>query len=315
MKASLGEGNTPLVESSNEQKLHYKNEGVNPTGSFKDRGTALTVAKAKQNDVQKLHICSSGNAALSLSVYCQKAGIDCICHIPEKTSEGKKQLMKAFGAELKQYDAIYEDIFHNLQQKNLEGWNVTPGASNISMKAYQQIAEEIIDQGVKPDNVVVPCGNGTNLAGIWKGFKALDEDPKMIGVQIEGAAPIKKALKKQENHGVIEEPGESAAEGIIASESFNCAEAVKAIQESNGDLKTVQEEQIQDGMKDLVKEGIICEPTSAVVKPVADGLEGEKVAVITGSGLKSHSKIKEMVLDTKKEITVTEQKVKTNEQD
>lgn len=295
MKVNLGEGNTPLVESKENQNLHYKNEALNPTGSFKDRGTALTVTKAVEEGADKLHICSSGNAALSLAVYCQKAGIECVCHVPESTSDGKKQLMQSFGADLKEYDAIYEDIFHHLQEEELEGWNVTPGASDISMEAYGDIAEEILEAGINPDQVIVPCGNGTNLAGIWQGFKSQGVEPNMIGVQIEGAAPIKKALQHQKKHGVVENPGESMAEGIIASESFNCGEAVKAIQESNGSLETVTEEEIQEGMKELVEDGIICEPTSAVAKPVADKFEGDTVAVITGSGLKSYDKIKKMM--------------------
>jgi threonine synthase len=305
MNVTLGEGNTPMIESKESQQLHYKNEAINPTGSFKDRGTALTVAKAKQKEVQKLHICSSGNAALSLSVYCQKAGIECVCHVPESTSEGKKQLMKAFGATLKEYDAIYEEIFHHIQETDLEGWNVTPGASNTSMKAYAGIAEEILETGIEPDQVIVPCGNGTNLAGIWEGFKSFGIEPKMIGVQIEGAAPIKQAIQQQKKHGAVDNPGESMAEGIIASESFNCGEAVKAIQESNGSLETVTEEEIQKGMTELVEDGIICEPTSAAAKPVADKFEGETVAVITGSGLKSYSKIKEIVLETEEKLTIT----------
>lgn len=303
MKTVLGEGNTPLVESKTSQ-LHYKNEAINPTGSFKDRGAALTVVKAKQKGIQKLHICSSGNAALSLSVYCRKTGLECTCHIPQGTSKGKKQLMKTFGATLEEYDSSYEEIFHHLQETELEGWNVTPGASNISINAYADIAGEIIDEGVHPDQVVVPCGNGTNLAGIWRGFKSLGVKPKMIGVQMEGAAPIKQALQQQKEHGVVENPGESVAEGIIASESFNCGEAVKAIRESNGSLETVTEEEIQTGMTELVEEGIICEPTSAVAKPVADKFEGETVAIITGSGLKSYSKIKELVLDPEEKLTI-----------
>jgi len=298
MKVTLGEGNTPLVKSKEEQ-LHYKNEALNPTGSFKDRGTALKVSEAKDKGFEKLHICSSGNAALSLAVYCQKAELECVCHIPDSTSDGKKQLMESFGASLKQYNATYEEIFHHLQEKQLEGWNVTPGASNISMKAYQEISEEIIEAGKEPDQVVVPCGNGTNLAGIWKGFKLLGVEPKMIGVQIEGAAPIKQAIHQQKEHGIVDNPGESIAEGIIASESFNCEEAVKAIQESNGSLQVVKEEEIQEGMKKLVKDGIICEPTSAVAKPVADKLEGKTVAIITGSGLKSYEKIKKIVKQNK----------------
>ena len=291
---TLGEGNTPLVESSSNQDLYYKNEGINPTGSFKDRGTALTVEKALEQDVENLHICSSGNAALSLAVYCQKAGIDCICHIPQKTSEGKKQLMKAFGADLKEYDAIYEKIFHHLQDAELEGWNVTPGAADISMQAYEEIASEIIKDGIEPDQVIVPCGNGTNLAGIWQGFKSHGLEPEMIGVQIEGSSPIKKALEEEIKHGVVEDPGESMAEGIIASESFNCAEAVKAIKESSGCLETVEECEIEKGMNDLMKEGVVCEPTSAIVKPVSEKYSGTTVAVITGSGLKNHDKIKKI---------------------
>ncbi len=294
----LGQGDTPLVESKSKKGLYYKNEALNPTGSFKDRGTALTASKALEKEVEKLHICSSGNAALSLAVYCRKAGIDCFCHVPDDTSDGKIQLMEAFGASVKEYDAIYEDIFHHLKSKNLDGWNVTPGATDIWMEAYGEIADEILDSGVKPDQVIVPCGNGTNLAGIWKGFKSCDYEPEMIGVQVEGSAPIKKALEEEKDHGVVENPAKSSAEGIIASESFNCCEAVQTIEESDGSLETVTEEEISEGVKDLLEEGIVCEPTSAVVKPVADKFSGTTVAVITGSGLKNYAELKKIVTES-----------------
>lgn len=298
MNINLGEGNTPLVKSKEISDLYYKNEGMNPTGSFKDRGSFLIVSKALDNKIRNLHICSSGNAALSLSIYSKPFNIDCVCHIPKNTAKGKKQLIKSFGGSIKEYKGIYEDIYHKLEEKELEGWNVTPGISNISLKAYSSISKEILSEGVKPEKVVVPCGNGTCLAGMWKGFKEEKVEPKMIGIQMKGAAPIKKALESDEKHSIVENPGRSLAEGIIASESFNSKEAVEAIKESGGKIETVGEGEIKKGMKNLIKEGIVCEPTSSVVKPVVDKLKGKAVAIITGSGLKNYEEINNLVNDS-----------------
>ncbi|AFZ73509.1 pyridoxal-phosphate dependent enzyme [Natronobacterium gregoryi] len=290
---TLGEGRTPLIPSTHDENLYYKHEGLNPSGSFKDRGTALTVSKALEEGIEKLHVCSSGNAALSLAVYTRRAGLECVCHVPEQTSESKKQLMEALGATLVEYDGVYEDIFHELREKDLDGWNVTPGVSNTSLEAYERIAAEILAQ-VVPEQVIVPCGNGTNLAGIWRGFEKHGESPAMVGVQMKGAAPIKKALEEEKSHAVVEDPGESLAEGIIASESFNCAEATDAITASDGRLEVITETELEAGLRELVREGILPEPTSAAVKPVADRYDGVTVAVVTGSGLKNYTELREL---------------------
>lgn len=288
---NLGEGRTPLIRSVRDETLYYKHEGLNPSGSFKDRGTALTVSKALDEGIERLHVCSSGNAALSLAVYTRRAGLECVCHVPERTSESKKQLMEALGATLVEYDGVYEDVFHELRETDLDGWNVTPGVSNASLEAYEDIADEILER-VVPDQVVVPCGNGTNLAGIWRGFEKRGESPAMIGVQMKGAAPIGKALEAGTSHAVVEDPGESLAEGIIASESFDCAEATEAITASDGRLEVVTEAELEAGLRALTREGILAEPTSAAVEPVAEGCDGVTVAVVTGSGLKNYAELR-----------------------
>jgi threonine synthase len=289
---SLGEGNTPVVEKSG---VHYKLEGMNPTGSFKDRGTKVVVSKAIEEEMGKLHICSSGNAAISLALYGTSHGLEVTCHVPQQTSTGKKQLISSLGADIEEYQGTYEDVYYELKDQELDGWNVTPGIEDLSMQGYEKIATEAVSHGIHPDKVVVPCGNGTNLSGIWKGFQSTKVSPEMIGVQIEGAAPIKKALENEKSTAVVEEPMESKAEGIVASESFHCEQAVKAIQQSDGTLQTVSEKELQQAMAEIVGKGILCEPSCAVVEPVVQEMKGQVLAVVTGSGLKNYDEIKDMV--------------------
>lgn len=291
----LGEGDTPLVESVQAEDVYYKNEGMNPSGSFKDRGSARIVEEAVESGKEPLHMVSSGNAALSLALYAGVHGIRCVCHLPDTTSEEKKSLLSALGAEIVTYPATYEEIYHLVEEKDLDGVNVTPGVSDTALDSYRDIASEILASGVEPEHVVIPCGNGTGLAGLWEGFKREGLEPGMVGVQVEGAAPLKKALDKGLDHAVVEEPANSEAEGIVASESFHSGPALKAVKESSGDIETVTDGQIQEGLQKLLVEGIICEPTSAVVKPVADGLEGTTVAIITGSGLKHVQNLERLV--------------------
>ncbi len=291
---TLGEGDTPLVQHPNGTEIYFKLESFNPSGSFKDRGTAHLVETALNNGVENLHIVSSGNAALSLALYSRAFNLSCTCHVPDSTSTEKKQLIQALGADTKTYEGTYEEIYHEVKETPLNGINVTAGITDIPISSYKSISEEILDEGITPDNVVVPCGNGTGLAGIWQGFKEQDVKPSMIGVQIENASPIKKALETGIDHAVVEDSPDSLAEGIVASESFHSAEAVDAIQASNGEVKTVSELEIEEGFHNLLDEGILVEPTSAVIEPVVKGLNGTTVAVITGSGLKNADKLKQI---------------------
>ncbi len=291
-----GEGDTPLIASNRDADRFYKHEGLNPTGSYKDRCSAAIVDAARDRGVTHLHMVSSGNAALSIAAYGEPAGLDVTCHLPDKTSREKQDLIAALGASVERYPGSYEDVYHTVADMDLDGWNVTAGMTDISMRACRAIAHEILDAGVEPDVVVVPVGNGTDLAGTWHGFQERGASPRMVGVQMEDAAPLKVALETGKDHAVVEDPPASEAEGIIASESFECTEAVAAVRESDGAVETVAEEQIGPAMETLIhREGIIPEPTSAVIEPVMDRYDGTVVGTVTGSGLKHAAAIRDLV--------------------
>lgn len=128
-----GVGNTSVTRLHNMgtkldlQNLWVKHEETNPTGCFKDRESMLIIASALENSVRKVVIVSSGNAALSTAAYAQKAGIDCVCYIPEKTSEEKKNLIRLFGASLVTIPGFYEDVYRYVVDAKVDGWNVTAG--------------------------------------------------------------------------------------------------------------------------------------------------------------------------------------------
>lgn len=294
----LGAGDTPLIPSTRYNDLYYKLEHLNPTGSFKDRGSAQIIADAVADGIDTLHIVSSGNAAVSLATYAAAHDLSCVCHLPRDTMQGKKDLITSLGADLREYSGSYEDIHHQVTAMDLDGWNVTPGTCDTAMHGYRAIAEEITDD-ITPDTVVVPCGNGTLLAGMWKGFQETDSAPRMVGIQISGAAPIKTAIAQGTDYARVSSPASSSAEGIVASESLDCSEAVNAIAASEGCCVTVPESAVNQGMAALARdEGIICEPTSGVVHSVAVNQPGVTVAVITGSGLKATGQLKQSLLNS-----------------
>lgn len=253
---SLGEGDTPLTSEPTVGKafgftdFYVKDEGTNPTGSFKDRESALVVSIALQKRVKRVVVVSSGNAAVSTAAYARKAGIECRAVIPEKTSQDKQDLIELFGAELVTRPGFYEDVYRSVADEPIEGWNVTSGRNKWRTEASKMIAFELWEAGTVPDVVVVPAANGGGLAGVWKGFFDLvqigkmKKVPVMIGVQVAGAAPIQVALENNVEAVALGEIEDSVAEGIVASESYCSPKAVRALGESGGRVVAVTDEEI-----------------------------------------------------------------------
>lgn len=313
---SLGEGNTPLLKASDSlieyfglANLWIKHEEMNPTGCFKDRESALTVSMAKQNGIKSVVIASSGNAALSTAAYAKKARIECIAYIPKKTTREKKQLIQLFGAKLKTVSGNYEKVYRKLADLATSSWNVTSGQNYLRTEGDKTIAYEIWEQVGVPDAVVVPAGNGGCLAGIWKGFWDLKQIgkttkiPRMIAVQVKGAAPLEKALRENLETALIINASDSIAEGIVAEESYCLPKAIQAIKESQGAVITVTDREILEALATLTKyESFISEPTSAAAFAALPKLPSELqdkqiVCVNTGSGMKMISKITKILND------------------
>lgn len=298
---SLNENKTPLFELKRFGKrfssaILVKDETKNITGCFKDRESFVLVNKAIEFGHSSLMIVSSGNAALSLSAYATPAGIKCTCFVPTNTLKEKKELIEFFGGSISTLGKNYEDCYHKVIDLNCTGWNCSSGLNPYGAEGDKTIAFEIFEEAGVPDKIIVPCGNGTNLAGIYKGFKELkilgktEKVPQMIGVQIEGQAPIAEAIKQGKLKCTIKNFKNSIAESIVAMESYSSPKAVVAIKESGGFMVEVTDQEVSEALKEMIKEeSLLIEPSSASVfaalKKIPDA--GEKiVCVATGTGLK-----------------------------
>lgn len=305
-------GDTPLESAPNYGKevglsnLWIKREDLNPTGCFKDRESAVIISAAIENGHKSVYVVSSGNAALSTARFAQEVGIECMCYVPEKTSQEKKDLIIKFGAKLELIPGFYEDVFRTVVDRNLPGWNVTSGQNPYRIEGGKTMAYEIFEQlGGVPDVIVIPSGNGGCLAATWKGFVELkklgkiNKLPKMVCVQITGAAPIKTAFEQNKPYVVLGDIEDSVAEGIIAQESYNSPQAVLALQQSGGYVIEVNDAEVIHALKAIIEtEGIIPEPTAAATFAALYKLKEKDalvVAVNTGDGKKMMDEINHLI--------------------
>jgi threonine synthase len=299
---TLGEGSTPLVRSRNLVKqvgceeLYFKLESCNPTGSFKDRGMVVAIAKAIENGATAVLCASTGNTSASAAAYAAYMGLDCYVVVPGgNIALGKLAQAIAFGAKVIAIDGGFDAALalaraaterHNIALVN----SVNPNR----IEGQKTAAFEIVDDlGEAPDYLAIPVGNAGNITAYWRGFteywqlERAKRRPAMLGFQAEGAAPI-----------VLGHPVENpttVASAIRIGNPASWTFATTARDESGGAIEAVSDEQILEAYRLLAaEEGIFGEPASAT--PLAGILKraraGESfagktiVCVVTGSGLK-----------------------------
>ncbi|MEM2631722.1 MAG: threonine synthase [Candidatus Bathyarchaeia archaeon] len=309
---SLGEGGTGLHQCRNLGKsiginsLYIKNEGENPTGSFKDRGMTVGVSKAAELGMRIVACASTGNTSASLAAYAAKAGFSCIILIPSgKVAFGKLAQAIVHGAKVVQvrgnFDQALQLVF-KLSEMHRDIYLLN-SINPFRLEGQKTIAFEICDQlgGEPPDVVVVPVGNAGNISAIWKGFVEfydlglISKLPKMVGVQAEGAAPIARAIKNgKDTIEPIKNP-ETVASAIRIGSPVSWKKAMRAIRDSGGTAEIVSDNEILEAQKMLARcEGIFVEPASASsiagLKKLVEGRRIDKdetvVCVATGHGLK-----------------------------
>ncbi|RDW21123.1 threonine synthase [Oceanobacillus arenosus] len=297
---TLNEGNTPLVYFPNLSKdlgieLYGKVEGANPTGSFKDRGMVVAVAKAIEDGSKSVICASTGNTSAAAAAYAAKAGIRAIIVIPKgKVALGKLAQAVMYGAEIIEIDGNFDDAL-TMVRKLSETTPVTlvNSVNPYRLEGQKTAAFEICDfLGEAPDILAIPVGNAGNISAYWKGFKEYNEHkqtglPKMFGFEAEGSAAITQGEP-------IANP-ETIATAIRIGNPASWELAVNAKEESGGRIGSVTDDEIINAFKLLPsKEGIFAEPGSCasiagVIQQVANGTikKGSKVvAVLTGNGLK-----------------------------
>jgi threonine synthase len=304
---SMGNVCTPLLPVEiNNRIVHFKLEYISPTGSFKDRGTAVMINILAHQGAHHVIDDSSGNAGASVAAYGTRAGMKVDIYVPSHASPAKQSQI-----------AIYGVTIHAIPGPRVAAKQAALNASNgnavLASHAYhpgflagqQSVAWEIWEQlgGKIPDWYVVPAGQGVHLLGAWLGFSLLkqvgltDKIPKMVAVQPKLLAPIRQALDlglDQVPEVEVKQP--SLAEGLAIASPIRGKRILQAIRESNGDCVTVDEEQILFAQGQAAQMGFYIEPTSATVIAALDtvfrmaGKEDCIVVPLTGSGLKGTPK-------------------------
>lgn len=308
---SLREGWTPLYRAKSigdelgVKELFIKNEGANPTGSFKDRGMTVGVTKALSLGSKAVGCASTGNTSASLAAYAAKAGIKCVVLLPSgKIALGKLAQAILHGAVVIGIKGNF-DVALDLIRKASEEFNlyllnsINPWRLEGQKTEAFEIAEQLDYEA--PDAVIVPMGNCGNISAIWKGFKEfheagfISELPRMIGIQAEGASPVVEAYKRGEENIVPQGNPETLATAIRIGAPVNAPKALRAIRESKGCAEAVSDEEIMGAQKLLARlEGIGVEPASAASiaglrKLLDQGIVEEDesmVCVTTGHALK-----------------------------
>ena len=300
---TLNEGNTPLIPSCNlvahlkkDIRLYLKYEGVNPTGSFKDRGMTMAISKAVESGSKAVMCASTGNTSASAAAYAARAGIDCIVLIPEgKIAMGKLAQAIIHGAKVIQLEGNFDEALKLVRTITDKYPIILVNSVNpFRIEGQKTAAFEICDQlGRSPDYHFIPVGNAGNITAYWKGYKEyraigkIHSLPKMMGYQASGAAPI------VENR-IIEHP-HTIATAIRIGNPASWKQAVAAYQESNGTIDKVTDEEIIQAYSLLAhKEGIMAEPASAAsIAGLMKAIQEDKikdgdtiVCTLTGHGLK-----------------------------
>lgn len=313
---SMGEGFTPLIPFPYRdfKGISLKLDYLCPTGSFKDRGVSVFVSKMKELGISQYLGESSGNAGASLAAYTTRAGIECRMFCPATISEGKLIQMKAYGAQVTKIPGSRADTTVAVQQEakrcyeeskssyySPQTWNpfFLEGIKTLSFEISEQLGWDV------PDAVICPVGYGTTYLGLYRGFTELleqgivEKHPRLIGIQAEAIAPIYEAFSRKAVE-VDEVPrNETMAEGIACVRPNRGKEILEIAGVTEGCFEIVSEGEIIEGWRELNRQGIYVEPTSAVVVRAMDRLKhrgllekGENIVLIlTGSGLKATEKL------------------------
>jgi threonine synthase len=294
---SLNEGSTPLVPAPRISErvgaeVLLKLEGVNPTGSFKDRGMTVAVSRAKGSGAEAVICASTGNTAASAAAYAARAGLRGAVIVPEgKIAIGKLAQALMHGARVialqGNFDRALEIVRELADRHPVELVNsVNPYRIDGQRTAAFEVCDELPEP---PDALAIPVGNAGNITAWWAGFQVYGASPVLYGFQAAGAAPLVEGHR-------IERP-ETVASAIRIGNPARWEEAMNALTASRGRVAAVTDEQILDAYRLIAtEEGVFCEPASAASVagllahglPVADGAEPPRtvVCVLTGHGLK-----------------------------
>jgi threonine synthase len=309
---TLDEGWTPLLKADrlgrdlDTPDLWIKEEGRNPTGSFKARGLCCAIGMAKKAGAAKVAIPSAGNAAGALAAYAAKAGLEAHVFMPGDVPQSNYLECKAHGARVTLVDGMISDCARIVaDRKQSEGWfDMSTLKEPYRIEGKKTMGYEIAEQFAwqLPDAILYPCGGGVGLIGIWKAFEELEQlgwignkRPKMIAVQATGCAPIVRAFEQQRDQSEMWQHAHTAASGLRVPKPLGDALVLKAVRASGGVAMAVSDEQMIDAALLLAElEGIFAAPEGGACVAAARYLRKtgfltrkERIVILnTGSGFK-----------------------------
>jgi threonine synthase len=308
---TLGEPRTALVElPGGDRRVLAKLEGGLPTGSFKDRGAAVTVSWLRTRGIRDIVVDSSGNAGASFAAYAARAGLRARLFVPADASPAKLVQMRAHGAELVTVPGARSAAGDAARAAVETAGPEVAYASHLWLGAFlagtATFAYELFEQlGHRvPDTVIVPLGGGTLLLGLHLGFSRLraaglvDTIPRLVGVQSSACAPLARAFRAGEPDAEAADPGPTIAEGIRIGLPPRSREILAAIRETSGEVLEVADDEIRTSLRQLLGLGLFVEPTSATAHAGMARLGGDHATIVlamTAHGLKAADAVGDVI--------------------
>jgi threonine synthase len=309
---TLGEGGTPVLPSESIGKklglsnLFFKDESVNPTGSFKARGLGMAVSRAKELGIKKLIIPTAGNAGSAVAAYAARAGLECMVIMPKDVPAPFLIDSVYHGAKIELIDGSIKDCGIKAAEMAKEsGWfSVATLKEPYRIEGKKTMGYELAEQfgGSLPDVIIYPTGGGTGLIGMWKAFDEMeklgwidDHRPKMISVQAEGCAPIPRAFAEGKDHADEWLNPRTLAAGLRVPGAIGDFLILEAVKKSNGLALAVSDREIMNNTKELAnREGVLSSPEGGAALACLKKLlstefirpDDKIVVFITGSGYK-----------------------------
>jgi threonine synthase len=304
---TLGEGWTPMLRSKRNPQVWLKEEGANPTGTFKARGLAMAVTMAKHYGLRKLAVPSAGNAAGALAAYAAAADIEAHIFMPRDVPFANYVEATAYGAQVTLVNGLISDCARMVaERKAQEGWfDISTLKEPFRVEGKKTMGYELVEQlgWEYPDAVFYPTGGGVGLIGMWKAFEELEQlgwvkpgkRPRMIAVQATGCAPVVRAFDEGASASRMWDNAATFAAGLRVPKPYGDAIMLEILRESEGIAVTQTDEQILSSILDWARnEGIFLSPEGAAATAAYDHLvetgflkASDRVVLFnTGAGLK-----------------------------
>jgi threonine synthase len=303
---SLGEGLTPMIPSREYKKVYVKDEGLNPTGSFKARGLCVAITMAKAYGIKKVAVPSAGNAASALAAYAAAAGIEAHIFMPKDVPRANLVECLAYGAKVTLVDGLISDCARIVgERKQAEGWfDISTLKEPFRVEGKKTMGYEVAEQlGWKlPDAIIYPTGGGVGLIGMWKAFEEMEslgwigaKRPKMVVVQSSGCAPVSKAFDEHKHTAEAWPRAHTLAAGLRVPKPYGDYIILDILEKSKGTAIAVSDDEILAAVQHWAQtEGIFAAPEGAASLVAYQKLRARNfltendVTVLfnTGSGIK-----------------------------